>query len=114
MLLLVLKGERMIYRIAEINDWHNAQQQGYFESSDLAADGFIHCCKRNQLSHVVSTYYQGREDVVLLEIDDTQLDVPLRWEDLIGIGEPFPHVYGKIPLVAIARQLDLQEMSRLL
>lgn len=99
----------MIYRIAEIKDWNKAQQQGYFESSDLATDGFIHCCTGDQISHVVNAYYPGREDVVLLEIDETKLDAPLRWEDLIAIGQRFPHVYGPIPLVAIARQLDRQQ-----
>lgn len=32
----------MIYRIAEATDWSVAQRQGFFASSDLAAEGFIH------------------------------------------------------------------------
>jgi uncharacterized protein (DUF952 family) len=101
----------MIYRIAETQDWEAAQASGYFASADLAAEGFIHCCTAQQIAAVANRYYQGQEALVLLEIDETQMHVPLKWEDLTKAGELFPHVYGHIPRAALVRCLAFQPDS---
>ncbi|MGE3542001.1 MAG: DUF952 domain-containing protein [Candidatus Tectimicrobiota bacterium] len=93
----------MIYRITERATWDAAQEAGRFASADLAAEGFIHCCTVQQLSGVAERYYQGQRDLMVLEIDETRLTVPVRWEDLRQAGELFPHVYGPIPLAAVRR-----------
>ena len=98
----------MIYRLAGTSDWEAAQASGYFVSADLTAEGFIHCCTAPQIATVANRYYQGREALLLLEIDETRVRVPLTWEDLTQAGEAFPHVYGRIPLAAVTRCLALQ------
>ena len=40
-------------------------------------------------------------EVVLLRIDPDRLTSPVVVEDLVGSGEPFPHVYGPIDLAAV-------------
>ena len=95
----------MIYRIADTQDWEAAQASGYFASADLAAEGFIHCCTAQQVAAVANRYYQGQGALVLLEIDETQVHVPLKWEDLTNAGELFPHVYERIPRAALVRCL---------
>jgi len=95
----------MIYRIADTQDWEAAQTSGYFASPDLAAEGFIHCCTAQQVAAVANRYYQGQEGLVLLEINETQMYSPLKWEDLTNAGELFPHVYGRIPRSALVRCL---------
>ena len=97
----------MIYRITEAQDWEAAQVSGYFASADLIAEGFMHCCTAQQIAAVAHRYYQGREALLLLEIDEDRVQAPLRWEDLRGTGELFPHVYGRIPLAAVTRCLAL-------
>ena len=101
----------MLYRIAEMRDWEAAQASGSFASADLTAEGFIHCCTAQQLTAVANRYYQGREDLLLLEIDATQIDIPITWEDLTNAGQLFPHVYGHIPLAAVTRCLALKPGS---
>ena len=98
----------MIYRIADPSDWEAAQTSGYFASADLTAEGFIHCCTAQQIAAVANRYYHGREALLLLEIDETKVRVPLQWEDLTRAGESFPHVYGRIPLAAVTRCIELQ------
>jgi uncharacterized protein (DUF952 family) len=98
----------MIYRIADTQDWEAAQTSGYFASADLAAEGFIHCCTAQQVAAVANRYYQGQAALVLLEIDETQIPVPLKWEDLTNADELFPHVYGRIPRAAFVRCLVFQ------
>jgi len=41
------------------------------------------------------------EPLVLLEIDETALDVPWRVDPVPGSAEGFPHVYGPIPVAAV-------------
>jgi hypothetical protein len=77
----------MIYRIAETRDWQAAQAAGYFASADLAAEGFIHCCTAQQVAGVVQRDYQGHEGLLLLEIDETRVQEPIRWEDLTNAGQ---------------------------
>ena len=98
----------MIYRIADLRDWEAAQASGYFASADLATEGFIHCCTAQQIASVANRHYRGQPGLVLLEIDETRVRVPLRWEDLANTGQSFPHVYGRIPLGAVTRCLTLQ------
>jgi uncharacterized protein (DUF952 family) len=104
-------GVHMLYRIAEMRDWEAAQASGYFASADLTAEGFIHCCTAQQLAAVANRYYQGREALLLLEIDETQVQAPITWEDLTNTGQLFPHVYGHIPLAAVTRCLALKPGS---
>ena len=98
----------MIYRITDAKDWAAAQASGYFASADLTTEGFIHCCTAQQIAAVANRYYQGREGLLLLEIDETRLHAPLKWEDLTNARQVFPHVYGRIPLEAVTRCLVLQ------
>jgi uncharacterized protein (DUF952 family) len=98
----------MIYRIAEATDWQAALQSGFFASSDLAAEGFIHAAERPQVQGVADRYYAGRGGLRLLAIDEARLDVPLRRENTSGGTEPFPHVYGPIPLAAVVTHAPLE------
>jgi len=98
----------VIYRLAEAHDWEAARTSGSFASTDLTAEGFIHCCTAAQIAAVANRYYQGYAMLVLLEIDEHRLSAPLRWEDLRQAGEAYPHVYGRIPYAAIRRRLLLR------
>jgi uncharacterized protein (DUF952 family) len=72
----------------------------------FAAEGFIHCCWANQLAGVIDRYYQGRADLVLLDLDVNAVGATLVEEDPCS-GEKFPHLYGPIPLSAITARRDL-------
>ena len=98
----------MIYRITETRDWEAAQASGYFASADLAAEGFIHCCTAQQIASVANRYYQGREALLVLEIDEARVHAPLKWEDLTNAGQSYPHIYGRMPLAAVTRCLGLK------
>jgi len=52
---------------------------------------------------VIERYYQGRDDLVLLELDRGAFTKTLVEEDP-GNGEMFPHLYGYIPLSAMTKR----------
>jgi uncharacterized protein (DUF952 family) len=104
-------GYRMIYRITDATDWQRAQDTGFFASADLAAEGFLHCSEKHQVTTTAGRYFKGRSDLLVLEIDDAALGETLKREDTTGRSEKFPHVYSAIPLNAIKRALRLVEMA---
>ena len=96
----------MLYRIAEVIDWQQAQQTGFFASADLAAEGFIHSSERTQILETAHRYYAARLDLVLLEWDEdalTAADVRVEWEWVENRQEYFAHVFGPVPLAAVRR-----------
>ncbi|SNR61767.1 DUF952 domain-containing protein [Hymenobacter mucosus] len=96
----------MLYRIAELADWHQAQQTGFFASADLAAEGFIHCSERLQVVETARRYYAGRVEVVLLEWDEDILaesGVRVKREWVASRQQYFAHVFAPVPLRAVRR-----------
>jgi uncharacterized protein (DUF952 family) len=65
------------------------------------AEGFIHCSNGHQVVWVANQRFRGRTDLVLLHIDPTRLGAQVRYENLEGGEELFPHVYGPIPVTAV-------------
>jgi ligand-binding SRPBCC domain-containing protein/uncharacterized protein (DUF952 family) len=93
-----------IFHIAEPADWAEARRRGRYRAPSLASQGFIHCSTRAQLGPVRSSFFAGRDDVLVLRIDAARLDAPLRWSpaaDPAPAPGPFPHVHGDIPLEAV-------------
>ena len=84
--------------------WRQAQAEGRYAGDTLDTEGFIHCSTAGQVHLPANALCRGRTDLVLLEIDESRLPEPPRYEP----GDPadpdsprFPHVYGPIPLGAV-------------
>lgn len=104
----------MIYRIADLTDWEAAQQSGFFASPDLVAEGFIHASELYQVEATANRYYAGRTDIVLLELDESELwvaTVPVKREYAEARNDYFPHIFAPIPLAAVVRVLPFQTNS---
>lgn len=92
-----------IYRILPAAAWTEAQAAGAFAGSahDLR-DGFIHFSTAAQAAETAAKHYGGQADLVLLWVDVTRLDAPLKWE-VSRNGALFPHLYGALPVAAVRR-----------
>lgn len=105
----------MILHITSKQEWLEAQQRGEYIAPSLANEGFIHCSTEKQVLHVANAFYRGRNDLVLLKLDEDRLESTVKWEAPAGLPAPgisesdsFPHIYGPINLTAIASVLDLE------
>jgi uncharacterized protein (DUF952 family) len=101
-----------IFHIADPRLWQQALGSGsYVESTrdaTLADVGYVHCSFAHQVELVAGYIYADwPADLVLLQIDATQLASPVRVENLAGGTDEFPHVYGPIPCDAVTRVHDL-------
>ncbi|MCC6260221.1 MAG: DUF952 domain-containing protein [Anaerolineales bacterium] len=108
----------MIYHITSRAEWDAAKLQGVYTAPSLETEGFIHCSTHAQVAQVANAFYTGRNDLVLLKIDESQLQPELKWEapagppaENISESDLFPHVFGAINLTAIAAVLDFEPDS---
>jgi uncharacterized protein (DUF952 family) len=92
----------LILHLCPRDAWATIEADGFLE-----ADGFIHCSPADWVHVVANRVFPGRDDLVLLEIDETGL--PVVWED----GDPpepdgrqFPHLYGRLPAGAVVAVHD--------
>jgi uncharacterized protein (DUF952 family) len=81
-----------------------AGQRGLYEADTLATEGFIHCSEPHQVVDTANVLFRGRPDLVLLVIDPTRLDAPLRYE--ASKRGTFPHIYGPLNVSAVTAVLD--------
>jgi uncharacterized protein (DUF952 family) len=81
--------------------WQMARESGTYAADSLPAEGFIHCSEPQQVIWVANTRFRGRTDLVLLWIDRSHVVADVRYENLEGGRELFPHVYGPLPAAAV-------------
>jgi uncharacterized protein (DUF952 family) len=94
----------VLVHLCPTDDWSAAQRDGELRPQSLADVGFVHLSTPQQVHLPANRLYRGREDLVLLHIDPTRLDSPVRWE--LGVAtDPasmvFPHLYGPLPVDAV-------------
>lgn len=90
----------MIYHIVSESEWESAQANHKYEADSLKSEGFIHCSKKDQVAVVAKDLFDGRDDLLLLAIDEAKLNSPVKYEPN-SQGEKFPHIYGPINLEAV-------------
>ncbi|MGE0736208.1 MAG: DUF952 domain-containing protein [Alphaproteobacteria bacterium] len=97
----------LIYHMCRREEWARAQAQGEYRGStqDLA-DGFIHFSTAAQMRESAAKHRAGQTGLVLLAVDPGKVGTGLKWEKSRG-GALFPHVYGALPLGAVAAVSDL-------
>jgi uncharacterized protein (DUF952 family) len=97
-----------IFHITSRGAWSEAQAKDAYTADSLAAEGFIHCSDADQVTWVANQRFHGRQDLVLLRIDPARLGCEVRYENLEGGEQIFPHVYGPIPVAAVVDVVDFR------
>lgn len=91
----------MIYHVTTPQAWQQAQENGFYAAASLEQEGFIHCCRPEQLEGVLDRYYKQVQNLLVLYIDESLLTEPVKYEPSPLAHELFPHVYGTINLEAV-------------
>jgi len=89
----------LIYHLAEPKVW--AASTDEYVCASLEEEGFIHCSTADQVSRTARRFFTDRNTLVLLAIDPEPLGDLVVFEDLYGMGEEFPHIYGPLPTAAV-------------
>jgi uncharacterized protein (DUF952 family) len=95
----------LIYHIALVEDWELAQATGEYTTStrglSLEQVGYLHASKAHQVDGVANAFYRGAGELVVLVIDMDRVRAEVRLEQLAGMDEPFPHIYGPLNTEAV-------------
>ncbi len=85
-------------------DWVNAQRHGEHRPDSLHDLGFVHLSTPQQAHLPANRLYAGRTDLLLLHLDTSRLEAPVRWEHGDATDPAsmlFPHLYGPLPVSAV-------------
>ena len=108
-----------LYHLALRLEWQVARADGVYRRStrgrSLEEVGFIHLSSAHQVPATASRFYADlpAAEVLLLTIDPQRLaaaGLEVRLELAYG-GEPFPHLYGPLPLAAVLRAEPWQRQA---
>jgi len=98
----------VILHITERKDWTRAQEQGVYTAEALSSEGFIHCSEPQQVIEVANFLFRGRSGLVLLCIDSSRVTAEIRYENLEGGKQLYPHIYGPLNIDAVMNVLSFE------
>jgi uncharacterized protein (DUF952 family) len=103
--------EVVICHIVKRSEWMLAVARGTYAPVSLPAEGYIHCSTLAQVIDTANRFYRGKDDLVLLHIDESRLKADLRYEAPRthhgeSGGELFPHLYGELNVDAVVRVIE--------
>lgn len=90
----------VIYHIADVLGWTEAQQTGIYIHPSLKTENFIHCSAANQIEATANRYFKNMKDILILTIEVEDLQSELRYESASS-GDSFPHVYGPLNVTCV-------------
>ena len=92
----------LIYKICPRFLWRAAEASGVFSGASIdLEDGYIHFSTSGQVRETAALHFKDQSDLVLAAIEAEKLGDMLKYEESRG-GLLFPHLYGKLPMGAVA------------
>jgi uncharacterized protein (DUF952 family) len=98
----------IIFHITRREAWSRAVSEGIYLTETFPTEGFIHCSKREQVVEVANARFRGQLGLVLLAIDTNRVTAEIRYENLEGGRQMFPHIYGGLNIAAIVKVSDFE------
>ena len=97
----------IIFHIADRARWEQGLASGSYQPEMYASEGFIHCSTAEQIIPVANLRFRGQLNLVLLAIDTTRIKHEIRYENLEGGLQLFPHIYGELDPSAVVHVSEL-------
>ena len=101
-----IQAVKFIYKVCDSGLWEDAKKVGKFIGAEIdLRDGYIHFSTASQLRDTLARHFAGRNGLVLLKIEISQLDII--WETARN-GDLFPHLYDHLPLDSVVAEYHLE------
>lgn len=101
----------MIYHIASAKEWEQCQADEAYAPARFDQDGFIHCSTAGQVKRIADTILEHQHEIWLLCIDEEAEKGFIKYENLEGGDELFPHIYRKLPKRSIRKVIKIASSS---
>lgn len=90
-----------VFHITTRDVFEHGRDESVFRAPSLTTEGFMHASTAAQVAKTARRLFHGRRDLILLCIDTRLVGPTIRYENLEGGDELFPHVYGPLNLDAV-------------
>jgi uncharacterized protein (DUF952 family) len=96
------------YKVLTAEQFEQFRADGVFKGAPIdLTDGYIHMSTREQAAETVAKHFAGQDRLVMLMVDLAAFGDAIRWEESRG-GALFPHLYGDLPMTAVAGKVVLR------
>ena len=103
-----MSDDLFAYKVLTAEQFDQMKADGVFHGAPVdLADGYIHMSTREQAAETVAKHFAGQDRLVMLMIDLAPFGDAIRWEASRG-GALFPHLYGDLPMSAVAGKVVLR------
>jgi uncharacterized protein (DUF952 family) len=92
-----------LFHITEKDQWEKALESGIYIPCSFEDERFIHLSTQNQWQKTLAKFYKDKKNLLLLEIPAIKLQDKLKWEDLMGEGQLFPHYFDSIKVNLVSK-----------
>ena len=79
-----------------------------YSPEKFQTEGFIHCSTPDQVVKVADARFRGQSGLVLLCIETDKVQPEIRYENLEGGQELFPHIYGELNTDAVVQIVEFE------
>ena len=98
-----LDSETSVYKVLTLQEWEGASKTGLVITDLDQKDGFIHLSSASQLNVTLALYFSQEEQVVLLQIKESEIAKDLTYEISEKRGGQFAHLYGELSTKKISQ-----------
>lgn len=100
--------ELFAYKILTRDQYDQLKTDGVFKGAPVdLADGYIHLSTREQAAETAAKHFARQDNLVMVMVDLAPFGEAVKWEESRG-GALFPHLYGELPLSAVAGKVVLR------
>ena len=100
---IALDTETSVYKVLTLQEWEGASKTGLVITDLDQKDGFIHLSSASQLNVTLALYFSQQEQVVLLQIKESEIAKDLTYEISEKRGGQFAHLYGELSTKKISQ-----------
>ena len=108
---IALDSETSVYKVLTLQEWEGASKTGVVITDLDQKDGFIHLSSASQLNITLALYFSQEEQVVLLQIKESEIAKDLTHEISEKRGGEFAHLYGELSTKKISQSWHLDRSA---
>jgi len=98
----------IILHITKYEQWIREKETGKYKGDTLDSQGFIHCSTKEQILRIANSLFKNQKGLVLIVIDSNKVNSEIRYENLEGGSELFPHIYGPLNIDTVINVLKFE------
>ena len=101
-----------IFHLVPLEYRNQIESAELYSPASLEDEGFIHCCRTDQIELIAGKYFSGLDEILLLRIQERMISAKVVHEAPVETPNSnitFPHIYGPLNTSAIDKTFVLKK-----